>query len=63
MRGVSSLHLKQLEGMSICQLIDMIEDFGYGTEGLSNDEIYSLAIGVLDGHDDEGDIEELDFGD
>ena len=45
------------------QLIDMIEDFGYGTEGLSNDEIYSLAIGVLDGHDDESDIEELDFGD
>ena len=62
MRGASSLQLRQLEGMSIQELITMIEDFGYSTEALSNDEIYDLAISVLDGHEDEA-LEELDFSD
>ena len=62
MRGASSLQLRQLEGMSIQELITMIEDFGYSTEALSNDEIYDLAISVLDGHEDEVE-EELDFSD
>lgn len=62
MRGASSLQLRQLEGMSIQELISMIEEFGYSTEALSNDEIYELAIGILDGHEDEAE-EELDFSD
>ncbi len=62
MRGASSLQLRQLEGMSIQELITMIEEFGYSTEALSNDEIYDLAISVLDGHEDEA-LEELDFSD
>ena len=62
MRGASSLQLRQLEGMSIQELISMIEEFGYSTEALSNDEIYDLAISVLDGHEDEA-LEELDFSD
>ena len=49
--------------MSIDELISMIEDHGYSTEALSNDEMYDLAISILDGHEDEGDIEELDFRD
>jgi hypothetical protein len=62
MRGASSLQLRQLEGMSIQELISMIEEFGYSTEALSNDEIYELAISILDGHEDEGgDPEDLDF--
>ena len=62
MRGASSLQLRQLEGMSIQELITMIEDFGYSTEALSNDEIYDFAVSVLDGHEDEGgDPEDLDF--
>jgi hypothetical protein len=62
MRGASSLQLRQLEGMSIDELISMIEDHGYSTEALSNDEMWHLAIGILDGHEDEAE-EELDFSD
>ena len=62
MRGASNFQLKQLEGMSIHELISMIEEFGYSTEALSNDEIYELAISILDGHEDEA-LEELDFSD
>jgi len=61
-RGVSNVSLRQLEGMSLQEIIGFITECGYGTESLSNDEIYDLAISVLDGHEDEGDIEELDFG-
>ena len=62
MRGARSLMLRQLEGMSIDELISMIEDHGYSTEALSNDEMYDLAISILDGHEDEAE-EELDFSD
>ena len=55
-------NLEKLEGMSIQELISMIEEFGYSTEALSNDEIYELAISILDGHEDEA-LEELDFSD
>ena len=62
MRGASSFQLRQLDGMSIQELITMIEDFGYSTEALSNDEIYELSVSILDGHEDEAE-EELDFSD
>lgn len=62
MRGVSSETLTIVEGMSIEQLIEMIEDFGYSAEALSNEELNQLAISILDGHSDEGDVDELDFG-
>ncbi len=62
MRGVSQETLNIVEGMSIEQLIEMIEDFGFTAEALSNDELNQLAISILDGHDDtDGDPEELDF--
>ena len=62
MRGVSQETLDIVEGMSIEQLIGMIEDFGFTAEALSNDELNQLAISILDGHDDtDGDPEELDF--
>ena len=62
MRGASSIGLRQLEGMSIEQMLAMAEDLGYCTEALSNDELYELLVSVLDGHEDEGgDPEDLDF--
>lgn len=62
MRGVSNEALSVVEGMSIDELIEMIEDFGYTVEALSNEEINQLAISILDGHADEGgDPEDLDF--
>ena len=54
--------LSVVEGMSIDELIEMIEDFGFTAEALSNEELNQLAISILDGHDDtDGDLEELDF--
>jgi hypothetical protein len=62
MRGANNLQLRQLEGMSIGDLISMIEGHGYSTEALSNDEMFDLAISILDGHEDEGgDPDDLDF--
>lgn len=62
MRTASSIQLKQLEAMSLHDIISFVSDFGYCTEALSNDEMYELAISILDGHDDEGgDPEDLDF--
>ena len=62
MRGVSQETLDVVQGMSIDELIEMIEDFGYTAEALSNEELNQLAISILDGHDDtDGDLEELDF--
>ena len=59
MTGINDVTLRPLDGMSIEQMIDMLVDLGYSAEGLSNDEIYSMLIEVLDGHDEE--LEELDF--
>ena len=54
--------LNIVQGMSIDELIEMIEDFGYTAEALSNEELNQLAISILDGHADEGgDPEDLDF--
>ena len=60
MRGVNDVNLKQLDGMSLSDVIEFVQGLGYCTEALSNDEIYDLAISALDGHLDDT-IEELDF--
>ena len=62
MRGVSNVNLRQLDGMSLNELIDFIEEQGYSTEAMGNDEMYDLAVSILDGHEDEA-LEELDFRD
>ena len=59
MTGVSSIRLKQLEGMSIQQIMRYVESFGYDTSALSNDDIYALAEEIMDGHWD-GDDTDLD---
>jgi len=61
MTGVSSIRLKQLEGMSIQQIMRYVEAFGYDTSALSNDDIYALAEEIMDGHWD-GDDTDLDAG-
>ena len=62
MRGVSNETLAVVDGMSIDELIEMIEGFGFTAEALSNEELNQLAISILDGHDDtDDDLEELDF--
>lgn len=61
MTGISEVRLRPLENMSIEQMIDMMVDLGYSAEGLSNDEIYNMLVEIMDGHDGEGDLEELDF--
>ena len=63
MTGISEVRLRPLENMSIEQMIDMLVDLGYSAEGLSNDEIHDMLVSIIDGHSDEGDPEELSFGD
>ena len=63
MRTVSNVRLRQLEGMSLQEVIEFVSECGYGTESLSNDEIYELAVEILDGHESEDAFEELDFSD
>tara|TARA_B100001059_G_scaffold86446_1_gene84621 strand:+ start:3879 stop:4067 length:189 start_codon:yes stop_codon:yes gene_type:complete len=60
--GISDVHLRPLDGMSIEQMIDMLVDLGYSAEGLSNEEIREMLVEVLDGHDGDR-YEELDFAD
>ena len=62
MTGISEVRLRPLEGMSIEQMISMMDDLGYSAEGLSNDEIYDILVSIMDGHSDEA-LEELDFSD
>ena len=62
MRTAGNINIMQLEGMSIQEIISFISECGYCTEALSNDEMYDLAVSILDGHDDtDSDPEELDF--
>ena len=62
MRTAGSIKLMQLEGMTVQEIISFVSECGYCTEALSNDEMYDLAISILDGHVDEGgDPEDLDF--
>ena len=64
MTGISEVRLRPLDGMSIEQMITMLEDLGYCAEGLSNDEIYDMLVSIMDGHSDrDGALEELDFSD
>ena len=62
MRGVSDVNLRQLDGMTLSDVIEFVQGLGYCTEALSNDEIYDLAISALDGHLEDS-LEELDFSD
>lgn len=62
MRGVSDVNLRQLDGMTLSDVIEFVQGLGYCTEALSNDEIYDLAISALDGHLEDS-LEELNFSD
>lgn len=62
MRGVKDVNLRQIDGMTLSDVIEFVQGMGYGTESLSNEEIYDIAIAALDGHLD-SDVEELDFSD
>ena len=48
--------------MSIREMMSYLEDFGYTVGCLSNEEIYELCVELVDGHNLEDDIGELDFG-
>lgn len=64
MRGVSSnVNQRQLDGMTLSDMIEFVQELGYSTESLNNDEIYQLVVESLDGHNNESEVEELDFND
>lgn len=58
------MRLRNLEDMSLSQVIEFVALMGYSTEALSNEELYELAAGIKDGHFEElTDPEELSFSD
>ena len=62
MSGASELSLETLDGLSVSEMIDFLEDMGYSPDALSNEEISALCVAVIDGHSEEGgDPEDLDF--
>lgn len=47
---------------SLCDMQEFLIGLGYNVEGLSNEEIVSLCVSVVDGHTDESEeVEELSF--
>lgn len=48
--------------MSIREMMSYLEDFGYSVGCLSNDEIVDLCVELIDGHNLDDDVGELDFG-
>mgnify|MGYP005626413599 CR=1 FL=1 len=48
--------------LSISEIIEDLAGMGYSTDAMSNDELIDLHISVMDGHSDEGDVDELHFG-
>jgi hypothetical protein len=47
--------------MSIQDMMEYVEEFGYCVEGLSNDDLYDLAVSLMDGHDESEEVQELSF--
>lgn len=63
MRGVKDVNLRQVDGMTLQEMIEFVVSLGYDTGSMSNDEIYEVTVEALDGHSGESDEEELDFRD
>ena len=63
MRGVKDVNLRQVDGMTLQEMIEFVVSLGYDTGSMSNDEIYEVTVEALDGHGSEGEEDELDFGD
>ena len=61
MRTVSNVRLNTLENMSIQDMMEYVEEFGYCVEDLSNDDLYDLAVSLMDGHDESEEVQELSF--
>lgn len=60
--GASELRMEVVNGMSIREMMSLLQDFGYNVGSLSNDEIVALCVEIVDGHNLDGDPVELDFG-
>ena len=50
-----------IEAMTTQDLIDLVESFGYSAEAMSNDEIFELALELVNGKGSDDEIEELYF--
>ena len=50
-----------IEAMTTQDLIDLVKSFGYSAEAMSNDEIFELALELVNGKGSDDEIEELYF--
>ena len=63
MRGVRDVNLRQVDGMTLQEVIEFVSSLGYDTGSMSNDEIFEIAVEALDGHASDQEVEEIDFHD
>ena len=61
MTTIRDINQRRLDDMALDEVIEFIASHGFSTDALSNDEIFEIAISILDGHEDDSEIEELNF--
>ncbi len=61
MTTIRDINQRRLDDMALDEVIEFIASHGFSTDALSNDEIWEIAISILDGHEDDSELEELNF--
>ena len=61
MTTIRDITQRRLDDMSLGEVIEFIASHGYSTDALSNETIWEIAISILDGHEDDSDLDELNF--
>lgn len=60
-RGITSVSCQSVDGMTLEEMIDLVEGCGFSCDAMSNDEIYELCLAIVDGHQGDSDPAELEF--
>ena len=61
MTTIRDINQRRLDDMALDEVIEFIASHGFSTDALSNDEIWEIAISILDGHEDDSELDELNF--
>lgn len=61
MTTIRDINQRRLDDMALDEVIEFIASHGFSTDALSNETIWEIAISILDGHEDDSDLEELNF--
>jgi hypothetical protein len=61
MTTIRDINQRRLDDMALDEVIEFIASHGFSTDALSNETIWEIAISILDGHEDDSELEELNF--